>query len=122
MWSLTPQAMSLFPDTHAQLTVDLIGTIRSEFGEAAFCRLLRRRTEGIAANYRRTLAREPGIAGKLAALVDIRTAEGPPPKRVTALHCGGVLKTMLLSGRLEPVECLRLWPRKRDSSEIEQNP
>ena len=90
MWSLTPQAMSLFPDTHAQLTVDLIGTIRSEFGEAAFCRLLRRRTEGIVANYRRTLAREPGIAGKLAALADIRTAEGYMA-RLEALPGGGYL-------------------------------
>ncbi|MGA8761069.1 MAG: metalloregulator ArsR/SmtB family transcription factor [Stellaceae bacterium] len=76
MWSLTPQAVSLFPDTHAQLTVDLIGTIRSELGEAAFSQLLRRRTEGIAANYRRRLPPEPDIRGKLAALVEIRTAEG----------------------------------------------
>jgi len=76
MWSLAPRAASLFPDTHAQLTVDLIGTIRSELGEAAFSRLLRRRTEGIAANYRRRLASEPDIAGKLTALAEIRTAEG----------------------------------------------
>ena len=47
----------------------------------------------------------------------------PAPERVTVLHCGGGPgKTMLLSGRLESVECRRLWPRKRDGSEIEQNP
>lgn len=76
IWSLTPKATSLFPDTHAQLTVDLIGTIRSELGEKAFGRLLQRRSEGIAVSYRHRLAREPDMAGKLAALADIRSAEG----------------------------------------------
>jgi predicted ArsR family transcriptional regulator len=76
IWSLTPKANSLFPDTHAQLTVDLIGTIRSELGEKAFGRLLQRRSEQIAVSYRHRLAREPDMAGKLAALADIRSAEG----------------------------------------------
>jgi predicted ArsR family transcriptional regulator len=76
MWSLTPRAISLFPDTHAQLTVDLIGTIRSELGERAFNRLLQRRSEEIAASYRHRLASEPDMAGKLAALADIRSVEG----------------------------------------------
>jgi predicted ArsR family transcriptional regulator len=76
IWSLTPKATSLFPDTHAQLTVDLIGTIRSELGEKAFGRLLQRRAEEIAVSYRHRLAREPDMAGKLAALADIRSAEG----------------------------------------------
>lgn len=75
-WSLTPQAMSLFPDTHAQLTVDLIGTIRSELGEAAFTRLLQKRGREITAAYRSRLAGEPDMAAKLAALADIRSAEG----------------------------------------------
>src|SRR5580700_5780471 len=56
MWSLTPRAMSLFPDTHAQLTVDLIGAIRSELGEKAFERLLLRRSGDITAGYRRRLS------------------------------------------------------------------
>jgi predicted ArsR family transcriptional regulator len=76
IWSLTPKATSLFPDTHAQLTVDLIGTIRSELGEKAFGRLLQRRSEEIAVSYRHRLARKPDMAGKLAALADIRSAEG----------------------------------------------
>jgi predicted ArsR family transcriptional regulator len=76
LWSLTGDAAALFPDTHAQLTVDLIGTIRSELGEAAFARLLQRRAGEIAAAYRARLAREPDIAGKLAALAETRSAEG----------------------------------------------
>ena len=34
IWSLTPAAARRFPDTHADLTVDLIGSIRQTFGEA----------------------------------------------------------------------------------------
>ena len=76
LWSLTPGAASLFPDTHAQLTVDLIGNIRGELGEAAFARLLQRRCREITAVYQRRLAREPTIAKKLAALAEMRSTEG----------------------------------------------
>jgi predicted ArsR family transcriptional regulator len=76
LWSLAPPAASLFPDTHAQLTVDLIGTIRSELGETALARLLERRREQIALAYRKRLAREPDMAKKLTALADMRSAEG----------------------------------------------
>jgi len=90
MWSLTPQAMSLFPDTHAQLTVDLIGTIRSELGEASFERLLRRRAGEITATYRGRLETEPDMASKLAALAEIRSAEGYMA-RLEELPDGGYL-------------------------------
>jgi predicted ArsR family transcriptional regulator len=76
LWSLTARATSLFPDTHAQLTVDLIGTIRAELGEPAFTRLLRRRADDSIAVYRRRLARESGMGRKLAALAEMRSAEG----------------------------------------------
>jgi predicted ArsR family transcriptional regulator len=76
LWSLARSAASLFPDTHAQLTVDLIGTIRSELGEAALAQLLERRGEQITTAYRKRLAREPDIAKKLTALADMRSAEG----------------------------------------------
>jgi predicted ArsR family transcriptional regulator len=76
LWSLAPGAASLFPDTHAQLTVDLIGTIRRELGEAAMARLLERRCEEITAAYRKRLDRAPDIAQKLDALADMRSAEG----------------------------------------------
>ena len=76
LWSLAPSAASLFPDTHSQLTVDLIGTIRSELGEAALTQLLERRRVQITAAYRKRLAREPDMARKLTALADMRSAEG----------------------------------------------
>ena len=76
LWSLAPGAASLFPDTHAQLTVDLIGTIRSELGETALAKLLERRRQQITAVYRKRIAREPDIGRKLTALADMRSAEG----------------------------------------------
>jgi len=76
LWSLAPGTASLFPDTHAQLTVDLIGTIRSELGETALAKLLERRREQVTASYRKGLAREPDIGRKLTALADMRSAEG----------------------------------------------
>jgi predicted ArsR family transcriptional regulator len=76
MWSLTTQAASLFPDTHAQLTVDLIGSIRAELGETAFDRLLDRRALEVTASYRKSLERQPDAVGKLRALAEIRAAEG----------------------------------------------
>ncbi|MBV9814659.1 MAG: HTH domain-containing protein [Alphaproteobacteria bacterium] len=76
LWSLATGAGSLFPDTHAQLTVDLIGTIRNELGETGLARLLERRREQITAAYSKRFAREPDIARKLTALADMRSAEG----------------------------------------------
>jgi len=89
-WSLTLQAMSLFPDTHAQLTVDLIGTIRSELGEQAFARLLRKRAGEITRHYRSRLACEPDMPAKLAALAEMRSAEGYMA-RLEELPDGGYL-------------------------------
>jgi predicted ArsR family transcriptional regulator len=89
-WSLTPQATSLFPDTHAQLTVDLIGAIRSELGELAFARLLQKRAGEITANYRSRLGGERDMAEKLAALAEMRSAEGYMA-RIEVLPDGGYL-------------------------------
>jgi len=90
LWSLARGAASLFPDTHAQLTVDLIGTIRSEFGETALGQLLERRREQITAVYKKRLAREPDTATKLTKLADMRSAEGYMA-RLETLGCDGFL-------------------------------
>jgi len=89
-WSLAPGAASLFPDTHAQLTVDLIGTIRSELGETAMARLLERRQDQVTAAYRKRIAAKIGIAAKLTALAELRSAEGYMA-RLEALAGGGFL-------------------------------
>jgi predicted ArsR family transcriptional regulator len=76
LWSLAPGAAGLFPDTHAQLTVDLIGSIRRELGEPAFARLLQRRCDDITAAYRKRLAGQRTMEKKLQALARLRSSEG----------------------------------------------
>jgi predicted ArsR family transcriptional regulator len=76
LWSLAPGAAGLFPDTHAQLTVDLIGSIRYELGEPTFARLLQRRRDDITAAYRKRLAGHRTMEKKLQALAQLRSAEG----------------------------------------------
>lgn len=75
-WSLAPGAAGFFPDTHAQLTVELIGGIRRELGERAFARVLDRRRDDLTAAYGQQLARYRTIGRKLAALVALRSVEG----------------------------------------------
>lgn len=76
LWSLAFGATGLFPDTHAQLTVDLIGSIRRELGEPGFARLLQRRRDDITAAYRRRLAEQGPVEKKLQDLAELRSAEG----------------------------------------------
>jgi predicted ArsR family transcriptional regulator len=54
----------------------LISTIRSELGETAFSRVLQRRAKEVGGAYRDKLAGETGMSAKLAALAEIRSAEG----------------------------------------------
>src|SRR5688500_18450210 len=55
-WSLTPKGNQRFPDTHAQMTVELIEAVREEFGASGLDRLVARREGAIEAGYRRALA------------------------------------------------------------------
>ena len=75
-WSLASGAAGVFPDTHAQLTVDLIGSIRRELGEPAFARLLQRRRDDITAAYHERLAGKRTVERKLEGLAELRSAEG----------------------------------------------
>ncbi|MFC3230776.1 helix-turn-helix transcriptional regulator [Marinibaculum pumilum] len=75
-WHLAEAAVGRFPDTHAELTVELITAIREELGEAALDRLVKRRTQRTTAGYRAALAACPGLQDKVAALAALRSAEG----------------------------------------------
>jgi predicted ArsR family transcriptional regulator len=74
-WRLTPLARSLFPDRHADLTVELLGLMREELGEEAVDRIVERRAAGQTVAYRKALA---GLKGRsrAARLAQLRTAEG----------------------------------------------
>jgi predicted ArsR family transcriptional regulator len=75
-WSLTATGHGRFPDSHAQMTVELIAAIRDEFGEAGLGRLVGRREQAMARQYERSLRGVHTLAGRLQRLAKLRSAEG----------------------------------------------
>lgn len=75
-WSLTDKGHARFPDTHAQMTVDLLDAVRAEFGEEGLDRLVARRERAASQAYSAALDGAKAIEAKLDKLVALRTAEG----------------------------------------------
>ena len=76
LWHLTEAADRYFPDAHAELTVGLLDSMRSAFGEAGLNRLLSVRGREQADLYARRMADRDGLRARLDALAAIRTEEG----------------------------------------------
>jgi predicted ArsR family transcriptional regulator len=76
IWSLTDTAQARFPDTHAQLTLEMLDAVRAEFGEAGADRLIARREQATARAYAAALEPAEGLAARVARLAELRTAEG----------------------------------------------
>jgi predicted ArsR family transcriptional regulator len=75
-WSLTPAAQSRFPDTHAALTVQLLDIVRSSLGPAALDTIIATREAETRAAYESVIADQLSLRDKVAALTDLRSAEG----------------------------------------------
>ncbi|HZG22700.1 MAG TPA: metalloregulator ArsR/SmtB family transcription factor [Herbaspirillum sp.] len=75
-WELTATGHARFPDTHAQLTVQLIGSIRQLFGQPGLDKLIGQREAEMGADYRQRCAGLPSLSRKLEKLAEIRSAEG----------------------------------------------
>jgi len=75
-WQLTEASRARFPDTHAELSVALIETVRAEFGEAGLEQLIARREAATLEAYRARLAGLTDLGERLAALATIRSEEG----------------------------------------------
>lgn len=75
-WSLTDKGHGRFPDTHAQMTVELIEAIRGEFGESGLERMVARRERSMADRYAETLRGADTLNDQVARLVQLRSAEG----------------------------------------------
>jgi len=77
VWSLTEIAAELFPDRHADLTVELIAAIREAVGDDRLDQVIDVRARRQLDAYRSVLpaARAP-LAERVQALADQRTAEG----------------------------------------------
>lgn len=76
IWSLTDRARERFPDTHAELTVTLIESIRRSLGEAALETVIAEREVASRRHYGAALSGAKSLRGKLTRLVLLRTAEG----------------------------------------------
>jgi len=76
VWRLTGAGDRRFPDTHAQLTVDLLRTVRTELGEEALDRLVAARERETRAAYAREMTGAVGLAERVARLAEIRAREG----------------------------------------------
>jgi predicted ArsR family transcriptional regulator len=76
LWRLTDAGHARFPDTHAELTVQLIQTIRSELGDASLERLMAARERDLLAAYRDALDDVSDLEQRVQRLTAIRTREG----------------------------------------------
>src|SRR4030088_2659764 len=76
LYYLTPAAQRRFPDTHAELTAQLIGEIREVLGEDALEKLIRVREAGTRKRYEAQLSGEQSLARRIARLAEIRNKEG----------------------------------------------
>ncbi|HHQ4457619.1 helix-turn-helix transcriptional regulator [Aeromonas hydrophila] len=75
LWHLTEQAWQRFPDSHSELTLQLIDNIQQLFGEVGMERLIAQREQQQLARYQAQLT-QPALADRLAALTAQRTREG----------------------------------------------
>ncbi len=75
-WRLTEKALGLFPDSHGELAVAILGAMRESFGDAGLERLVALRTRAQIRAYRRRVSPRAPLHRKVAALAAIRREEG----------------------------------------------
>lgn len=75
-WQLTALADRRFPDSHAALTVEMIGAVRSVFGEDGLDRLIEAREGETERRYSAALSGLGDTGKKVARLAELRSEEG----------------------------------------------
>ncbi len=75
-WNLTGAGHERFPNAHADLTVQLISTIRNVLGEEALDRLISAREKETLANYRAEMKGAASLEERVVRLAAIRDREG----------------------------------------------
>jgi predicted ArsR family transcriptional regulator len=76
VWSLTAQGNAHFPDTHAELSLQLMQTIRHELGEKVLDQVIVAREYNQLEKYRAALEGINSVAERIARFAMLRTAEG----------------------------------------------
>ncbi|WP_027858706.1 helix-turn-helix transcriptional regulator [Marinobacterium jannaschii] len=75
-WYLTSSAMQRFPDSHAELSLQLIESVIDLFGEEGLDKLISRREQQQSQRYRQALADKQDISERLHTLASLRSEEG----------------------------------------------
>jgi predicted ArsR family transcriptional regulator len=75
-WKLTQAGHDRFPDTHSELTIQLLDTVREAFGEQAIDRLIDMREQKSRTLYLRELGDVSGLKERVARLAALRSNEG----------------------------------------------
>ncbi|MDC8759746.1 helix-turn-helix transcriptional regulator [Janthinobacterium fluminis] len=75
-WALTAAGHARFPDSHAQLTIQLIGSIKALFGEQGLERLIGQRESEMRTDYAAACQGLEELGQRLEKLAEIRAAEG----------------------------------------------
>lgn len=75
-WRLTEKAAALFPDSHGELAVAMLGSMRQAFGEEGLERLVALRTRAQIRAYRERVSPRAPLHRKVAALAALRREEG----------------------------------------------
>ena len=76
LWHLTEEANQFFPDAHAALAQELIGSLSKTFGAAGLEKLIDQRTEAQVASYQSRMPKRASVRTKLKKLAEIRSEEG----------------------------------------------
>ncbi|MFZ1890526.1 MAG: metalloregulator ArsR/SmtB family transcription factor [Candidatus Binataceae bacterium] len=77
IWRITERATDRFPESHAELTLEMIGAVRAAFGEAGLEKLLAERTRQQLKAYRaRMNDAGASVADRARALAEIRKSQG----------------------------------------------
>jgi len=76
VWRLTPEGNARFPDTHAELTVQLIDAVRTELGEQALGQLVAARQRNTEAAYAEAMQGARGLGGRVERLAELRNRDG----------------------------------------------
>jgi predicted ArsR family transcriptional regulator len=75
-WTLSEKGDAKFPDTHSALTLELLGAVAAEFGEAGLDRLIARRERDSLDAYRTAMGGLTDLRARLRRLAGLRRAEG----------------------------------------------
>lgn len=75
-WRLTEKAELRFPDTHAQMTVEILGAAKAVFGARGLDRLIRQRERETLARYKAAMRGARSVAERARRLAALRSDEG----------------------------------------------